>query len=92
MNNAWDEDEDEDLEMGGWAVVHVGGDLIQDGFESEDAAWMWLIVNADMLEEPSDHYEVTEVEDDHDDEDEEWGDDEDEEEEEEESGEWDEWR
>jgi len=61
-HNIYEEDE-EDFELGGWAVIHDSGDLIADGFDSEEAAQSWLIDNEDMLEDPIEFYHTTEVED-----------------------------
>lgn len=59
-----DYSEDEDLELGGWAIVDMGGDLIFDGFESEVAAREWIEANQDMLEGDPEHYDVVWVEED----------------------------
>lgn len=57
--------DEEDDELGGWAVVHESGDLIADGFENEDTAWTWLYQASEdgMLEDVVENYDVTEVED-----------------------------
>ena len=61
-NDEFDDLDDEDMELGGWAVVDMGGDLIQDGFESEDIARQWITDNEDMLDGDPEHYDVVWVE------------------------------
>jgi len=56
-------DDDDDFELGGWAIIHDSGDLIADGFESKRAAQGWLLENEDMLDDPIEFYHITEVED-----------------------------
>jgi hypothetical protein len=60
-----DFDEDEDLELGGWAVVHDSGDLIADGFSSREEAKTWLksAFQQNLLDDAVSAYHITETED-----------------------------
>lgn len=61
--NVDDYEDEDDFELGGWAVIHEGGDLIADGFDTKLAAQSWLTSNEDMLDDPAEFYHITEVED-----------------------------
>jgi len=55
----------DDLELGGWAVVHDSGDLIADGFHSQGEAQEWLqqTIIEGLLDDAPESYHVTLVED-----------------------------
>jgi len=55
----------DDMELGGWAVVHDSGDLIADGFNSQGEAQEWLqqTIIEGLLDDVSESYHVTLVED-----------------------------
>jgi hypothetical protein len=60
-----DFDDEEDLELGGWAVVHDSGDLIADGFGSQEEAEAWLkdAFRQNLLDDSIRAYHITETED-----------------------------
>lgn len=59
-----DYDDDGDFELGGWAVVHDSGDLIADGFDSQEEAEAWLksAMAQSLLEDTIRAYHITETE------------------------------
>ena len=60
-----DYNDDEDLELGGWAIVHDSGDLIADGFSSQTEAEEWLVeaVREGFLDGAPETYHITQTED-----------------------------